>query len=105
MELSLCDSAAKVHDGIGHRHNLVQQRRVADVAVDEVHASLRDPGEVLLVAGVGERVEHGHVHLGLVVDHPVDEVAPDETGSAGDDDPLRLKYLGHSSSLPVRVGS
>mgnify|MGYP007011748573 CR=1 FL=1 len=78
----MCDSAAKVHDGIGPRHNLVQQRRVADVAVDEGHALLGDAGEVVQVAGIGERVQHDDVHVRLVVHHPVDEVASDEPGSA-----------------------
>ena len=83
----------EVHDGVHAGDDLLQQRLVADVAVDEGHALLGDAGEVVQVAGIGERVQHDDVHVRLVVHHPVDEVASDEPGSAGDDDALRFEDL------------
>lgn len=77
-----------VHDGVVARDDAVQQRGVADVAHDELHAVRRQPGDVLGVAGVGQLVQDGDVHPGVVVDHVVDEVAADEAAAARDDDVL-----------------
>ena len=59
---------------------------VADVALDENVARVAlQGGEVLEVAGVGQRVEIDDRLIGL--GQPVeDEVAADEAGSAGDED-------------------
>ena len=73
----------------------VQQLRVADVAHDELHAVGGQPGDVLGVAGVGQLVQDGHVHVGVVVHDVVHEVAADEAAAARDDDVLGLKYLTH----------
>lgn len=77
-----------VHDRVVARDDAVQQPGVADVAHDEIHAVGGQPGDVLGVAGVGQLVQDGHVHLGVVVDHVVDEVAADEAAAARDDDVL-----------------
>lgn len=84
-----------VHDRVVARHQPVQHLRVADVAHDELHAVRRQPGDVLGVAGVGQLVQDGHVHLGVVVDHVVHEVAADEAAASRDDDVLRFKLLRH----------
>ena len=84
-----------VHDGVVARHQLIEQRGVADVAHDELHAARGQPGDVLGVAGVGQLVQDGDVHPGVVVDHVVHEVAADEAAAARDDDVLRLKSVGH----------
>ena len=75
-----------VDDGVVARHQLVEQRGVADVAHDELHAVGGQPGDVLGVAGVGQLVQDGDVDVGVVVDHVVDEVAADEAAAARDDD-------------------
>ena len=64
----------------------VDECGVADVAHDELDAVGGQPGDVLAVAGVGELVEHGHPHAGVLAHHVVDEVGADETAPAGDDD-------------------
>mgnify|MGYP003202634784 CR=1 FL=1 len=42
---------------------------------------------------MGELVEHGHVHAGVVVHHVVHEVAADEAAAARDDDVPGLEEL------------
>ena len=86
-----------VHDGVVARDDPVQQLRVADVAHDELHAVRRQPRDVLGVAGVGQLVQDGDVHPGVVVHDVVHEVAADEAAAARDDDVLRFKDLRHYS--------
>ena len=88
-----------VHDGVVARDDAVQELRVADVADDELHAVRRQPRDVLGVAGVGQLVQDGHVHPGVVVDHVVHEVAADEAAAARDDDVLRFKNLRHENPI------
>ena len=77
-----------VHDRVVARDQLIEQGGVADVAHDEIHAVRWQAGDVLGVAGVGQLVQDGDVHPGVVVDHVVHEVAADEAAAARDDDVL-----------------
>lgn len=77
-----------VDDRVVAGDQLVQQRGVADVAHDELHAVGGQPGDVLGVAGVGQLVQNGHVNARVVVDHIVHEVAADEAAATRDDDVL-----------------
>ena len=86
-----------VHDRVVAGDDPIEQLGVADVAHDELHAVGRQPRDVLGVAGVGQLVQDGHVHPGVVVDHVVHEVAADEAAAARDDDVLRFKNLRHES--------
>ena len=79
----------------------IEQLRVADVAHDELHAVGGQPGDVLGVAGVGQLVQDGDVHPGVVVHDVVHEVAADEAAAARDDDVLRFKDLRHEGFLLV----
>ena len=88
-----------VHDGVVARDDPVQQLGVADVAHDELHAVGGEPRDVLGVAGVGQLVQDGHVHPGVVVDHVVHEVAADEAAAARDDDVLGFKNLRHENPI------
>lgn len=88
-----------VHDGVVARHQLIKQLRVADVAHDELDPILGQAGDVLGVAGVGQLVQDGDVHIGVVVDHVVHEVAADEAAAARDDDVLRFKNLRHENPI------
>ena len=88
-----------VHDRVVARHQPVQQRGVADVAHDELHAVGGQTGDVLGVAGVGQLVQDGHVHLGVVLHDVVDEVAADEAAAARDDDVLGFKNLRHENPI------
>ena len=87
-----------MHHGVGPGHEPVDERGVADVADHELHAVGGEPGDVLGVAGVGELVQHGDVHPGVLARHVVDEVGPDEAAAAGDDDAGGLEGgVGHGS--------
>ncbi len=88
-----------VHDGVVAGDDAVQQPRVADVADDELDPILGQPGDVLGVAGVGQLVQDGDVHLGVVVDHVVHEVAADEAAAASDDDILGFENLRHENPI------
>ena len=86
-----------VDDGVVARHQLVEQRGVADVAHDELHAVGGQARDVLGVAGVGQLVQDGHVDARVVVHDVVHEVAADEAAAARDDDVLRFKNLRHET--------
>ena len=88
-----------VHDRVVAGDQFIEQPSVADVADDELHAVRRQPRDVLGVAGVGQLVQDGHVHPGVVVDHVVHEVAADEAAAARDDDVLRFKNLRHENPI------
>lgn len=81
-----------VHDRVVARHQLVEQRGVADVAHDELHAVGGQARDVLGVAGVGQLVQDGDVDARVVVDHVVHEVAADEAAAARDDDVLEKQW-------------
>ena len=86
-----------VDDRVVARHDPIEQLRVADVAHDELHAVGGQLGDVLGVAGVGQLVQDGDVHPGVVVDDIVHEVAADEAAAARDDDVLREAMMTHGS--------
>lgn len=86
-----------VHDRVVARDDAVQQLRVADVADDELHAVGGQPGDVLGVAGVGQLVQDGDVHHGVVLHHVVHEVAADEAAASRDDDVFGFKDLRHNA--------
>ena len=101
--LRVCDGVVVValggvvHDGVVARYQPVQQLGVADVAHDELDAVRGQPRDVLGIAGVGQLVQDGDVHLGVVVHHVVNEVAADEAAAARDDDVLRFENLRHNA--------
>ena len=88
-----------VHDGVVAGDEPVQQLGVADVAHDELDPIRGQPRDVLGVAGVGQLVQDGDVHLGVVVDHVVHEVAADEAAAASDDDILGFENLRHENPI------
>lgn len=81
-------------DGVVAGHELIQKHGVADVAHHELHAVGEQSRDVLGVAGVGQLVQDGHVHLGVVVHDVVHEVATDEAAAARDDDVGGYEVLG-----------
>ena len=86
-----------VHDRVVAGDQFIEQPSVADVANDELHAVRRQPRDVLGVAGVGQLVQDGDVHLGVVLHHVVHEVAADEAAAASDDDILGFEKLRHET--------
>ena len=103
--LRVCDGVVVValggvvHDGVVAGDDAVEQLSVTDVPHDELHAVGGEPGDVLGVAGVGQLVQDGDVHPGVVVDHVVHEVAADEAAAARDDDVLGFKNLRHENPI------
>ena len=93
-----------VHDGVVAGNDSLQKLGVADVAHDELDAVGGKARDVGGVARVGELVEHGHVHVRVVVHHVVHEVAADEAAAARDDDIAGMKGLSHLLLQPtVRI--
>ena len=56
------------------------------MAHDELRPVLEQPRDVSGVAGVGEPVQHGNVHLRALARHPAHKVTADEPAVARDDD-------------------
>ena len=90
-----------VHDRVVARYQPVQQLGVADVAHDELNAVRGQPGDVLGVAGVGQLVQDGDAHVGVVVHDVVHEVAADEAAAARDDDVGGFEVLGQGTPFPI----
>lgn len=82
-----------VHDRVVARHDPVEQLGVADVAVHELDTILRQARDILDVARIGQGIQHGHMHVRMVVDHVMHEIRTDETTATGHDDVLRSKRL------------
>ena len=107
--LGVCDGVVVVglggvvDDGVVAGDDALQQLRVADVADHELHAVCRQPRDVLAVARVGQLVEHGHVHVGVLPHHMVHEVAADEAAAARDDDVLGLDNISHAILLNCKT--
>ena len=59
----------------------------AHVAVDERDAGLAQPREVELRAAAPQVVERDELPIGMPAREPDAEVATDEAGAAGDEDP------------------
>ena len=93
-----------MHDRVVARHDPVEQLRVADVAVHELDTVLGQARDVLDVARVGQRIQHGHVHVRVVVHHVMHEIRTDETAATGHDDVTGNKRLFnhdlHCTSFP-----
>ena len=67
---------------------LVQHRRIADVTAHKVEVlpSIQRR-EARQIASVGQGVEHDHTILGMAPEPVMHEIAADEAGAAGDQQP------------------
>lgn len=88
-----------VHDRVVAGDEPIQQPGVADVAHHELDAVGGKARDVLGVAGVGQLVQDGDVHVGVVVHDVVHEVAADEAAAARDDDVLGFENLRHENPI------
>ena len=88
-----------VHDRVVAGDEPIQQLGVADVAHHELDAVGGKARDVLGVAGVGQLVQDGDVHAGVVVHDVVHEVAADEAAAARDDDVLGFENLRHENPI------
>ncbi len=92
-----------VHDRVMAGNDPIEQLRVADVADDELHAVGGQARDVLGVAGVGQLVQNGDVHVRVVVDHVMHEIRTDETAATGHDDVMGSKqFFSHNLQHIVR---
>lgn len=99
-----------MHDRVVARHDPVEQLGVADVAVHELDTILRQARDILDVARISQGIQHGHMHVRMVVDHVMHEIRTDETTATGHDDVLRSKRLfshihNPTSHTPLLEGS
>ncbi len=93
-----------MHDRVVARHDPVEQLRVADVAVHELDTILRQTRDILDVARIGQGIQHGHMHVRMVVDHVMHEIRTDETTATGHDDVLGNKRLfSHAPTVPLAL--
>ena len=96
-----------MHDRVMTRHDSVQQVRIADITNHELHTILGQARDVLRIAGIRELVQHGHVHVRMMVHHVMHEIRPDETTATGHNDVLGSKrlfnHISNISCLRVRV--
>lgn len=93
-----------MHDRVVARHDPVEQLGVADVAVHELDTILRQARDILDVARIGQGIQHGHMHVRMVVDHVMHEIRTDETTATGHDDVLRSKRLfSHTDQLTIQL--
>ena len=91
-----------VHDRVVARNDTVQQISVADVAHDQLHTVLGKARNVLRIAGIGELVQHGHMHVRMVLHHVMHEIRTDETTATGHDDvPGSKRLFNHTHNLTV----
>ena len=96
-----------MHDRVVARHDTVQKVRVADITHDQFHTVLGKARDVLRIARVRELVQHGHMHVRMMLNHVMHEIRTDETTTTSHDNVLRSKrlfnHISNISCLLVRV--
>ena len=79
----------------------VEQFRVADIAVHELHTVAQNRPDVLQIARIRQRVEHCHVHVGMMVVYVMHEIRTDETTATGHNDVMRSKQFFNHGLYPT----
>lgn len=93
-----------MHDRVMPRRDFVEQVSVADVAHDQLHTILGQARDVLRIARVGELVQHGHMHVRMMIHHVMHEIRTDETTATSHDDVLGNKRLfSHTDQLTIQL--
>lgn len=93
-----------MHDRVMPRRDFVEQVSVADVAHDQLHTILGQARDVLRIARIGELVQHGHMHVRMMIHHVMHEIRTDETTATGHNDVLRSKRLfSHINNLTAHT--
>ena len=91
-----------MHDRVMPRHDFVEQIRIADIAHHELHTVLRQARDVLRIARVRELVQHGHMHVRMVLHHVMHEIRTDKTTATGHNNVMGNKRLfSHRSYISV----
>ena len=93
-----------MHDRVMPRRDFVEQVSVADVAHDQLHTILGQARDVLRIACIGELVQHGHMHVRMMIHHVMHEIRPDETTATSHNDVLGNKRLfSHTDQLTIQL--
>ena len=93
-----------MHDRVMPRRDFVEQVSVADVAHDQLHTILGQARDILDVARIGQGIQHGHMHVRMVVDHVMHEIRTDETTATSHNDVLGNKRLfSHTDQLTIQL--
>lgn len=93
-----------MHDRVMPRRDFVEQVSVADVAHDQLHTILGQARDVLRIARIGELVQHGHMHVRMMIHHVMHEIRTDETTATSHDDVLGNKRLfSHINNLTAHT--
>ena len=93
-----------MHDRVMPRRDFVEQVSVADVAHDQLHTILGQARDVLRIARIGELVQHGHMHVRMMIHHVMHEIRTDETTATSHNDVLRSKRLfSHTDQLTIQL--
>ncbi len=93
-----------MHDRVMPRRDFVEQVSVADVAHDQLHTILGQARDVLRIARIGELVQHGHMHVRMMIHHVMHEIRTDETTATSHDDVLGNKRLfSHTDQLTIQL--
>ena len=71
----------EVRDDVGIRDQSRHHTRVGDVALNHTDGVV-EPGQRFAAAGIRERIEHCHRHIGTLTQRAADEVGADEPGTA-----------------------
>lgn len=77
-----------VHDRVVAGHQLVEQLRIADIAVHELDPIPENVLDVLEIARIRQGVQHGDMHVGMIVVHVVHKIRTDKAAATGHDDVL-----------------
>ena len=93
-----------MHDRVMPRRDFVEQVSVADVAHDQLHTILGQARDVLRIARIGELVQHGHMHVRMMIHHVMHEIRTDETTATSHNDVLGNKRLfSHTDQLTIQL--
>ena len=85
-----------MHDRVMARHDPIQQLSIADIAMHELHTITEDTADVLQIPGVRQGIQHGDVHIRMMVIHITHEIRTDETTATGHNDIPRRKNFSHT---------
>ena len=92
-----------MHDRIMTRHDFVEQLRIADVPVHELHTVAQNGLDVLQVACIRQRIQHRDMHVRMVVVHVMNEIRTDKTTTTGHNDIMGSKqFFSHNLQHTVR---
>ena len=85
------------------RNNSLQKLSIADIANYKLNSIGRKTSDILTIAGIGELIEHSHVHLWMLAYDIMHKIATDKAAATSNDDILGLENLSHGNLLASMV--